>query len=228
MGGRGGSSHGGGGGGGGSSSAETEKHVGVQIGDKFYEAGEDIGKWEFVDENGERVNYRDFLDAVDYREAQRKATFDEITTDAAARKIAFREFSEARDDAREATGREVSAWRKKRNEENAALDRKLARERAARESHRAEVEAQNARAAAHHARKQAERAALGDTPITAKSREFMIAQYEKKRSKYAFRLERDGAITRAQADAVRKMSLPEYKRFVSGLTEAQYRIARNK
>lgn len=70
MGGRGGSSHGGGGGGGGSS-AETEKRVGVQIGDKFYEAGEDIGKWEFVDAGGERVNYRDFLDAVDHREASR-------------------------------------------------------------------------------------------------------------------------------------------------------------
>lgn len=227
MGGRGGSSHGGGGGVGGSS-AETEKRVGVQIGDKFYEAGEDIGKWEFVDENGERVNYRDFLEAVDYREASRKATLDEISTDAAARKIAFREFSEARDDAREATGREVSAWRKKRNEENAAIDRKLARERAAREAHRAEVEAQNARAAANYDRKQAERAALGDTPISAKSREFMIAQYEKKRGKYAFRLERDGAITSAQADAVRKMSLSEYTRFVGGLTEAQYRIARNK
>ena len=227
MGGRGLSSHGGGGGGGGSS-AEAEKRVGVQIGDRFYEAGEDIGKWEFVDENGERVNYRDFLDAVDYRAAHRKATFDEISTDAAARKIAFREFSEARDDAREATGREVSAWRKKRNEENAAMDRKLARERAAREAHRAEVEAQHARARANYDRKQAERAALGDTPISAQSRDFMIAQYEKKRTKYGMRLERAGVITRDQEWAIRTMSRSEYARFVSGLTEAQYRIARNK
>lgn len=227
MGGRGGSSHGGGGGGGGSS-AETEKRVGVQIGDKFYEAGEDIGKWEFVDANGERVNYRDFLDAVDHREASRKATFDEISTDAAARKIAFREFSEARDDAREATGREVSAWRKKRNEENAAMDRKLARERAAREAHRAEVEAQNARAAANYDRKQAEHAALGDTPISAKSRDTLLAGYEKKREKYAMRLERAGHITHDDVWAVRGMSPAQYKKFVSGLTEAQYRIARNK
>lgn len=227
MGGRGGSSHGGGGGGGGSS-AETEKHVGVQIGDRFYEAGEDIGKWEFVDENGERVNYRDFLDAVDYHAAHRKATFDEISTDAAARKIAFREFSEARDDAREATGREVSAWRKKRNEENAAMDRKLARERAAREAHRADVEAQNARARANYDRKQAERAALGDTPISAKSRDVLLAGYEKKREKYALRLERAGHLTHNDVWAVRGMSPSEYKKFVSGLTEAQYRIARNK
>lgn len=227
MGGRGGSSHGGGGGGGGSS-AETEKRVGVQIGDKFYEAGEDIGKWEFVDENGERVNYRDFLDAVDYRDAHRKATLDEISTDAAARKIAFREFSEARDDAREATGREVSAWRKKRNEDNAAMDRKLARERAANEAHRAEIAAQNARAAANYDRKQAERAALGDTPISSQSRDFMVAQYEKKRTKYAMRLARAGVITSQQEWEIRSMSRADYARFVSELTEAQYRIARNK
>jgi hypothetical protein len=227
MGGRGGSSHGGGGGGGGSS-AETEKRVGVQIGDKFYEAGEDIGKWEFVDENGERVNYRDFLDAVDHRAAHRKAALDEISTDAAARKIAFREFSEARDDAREATGREVSAWRKKRNEENAAMDRKLARERAANEAHRAEIAAQNARAAANYDRKQAARAALGDTPISSQSRDFMVAQYEKKRTKYAMRLARAGVITSHQEWEIRSMSRADYARFVSELTEAQYRIARNK
>lgn len=227
MGGRGGSSHGGvvrsGG-----SSAETEKRVGVQIGDKFYKAGEDIGKWEFVDANGERVNYRDFLDGVDYREASRKATLDEISTDAAARKIAFQEFSEARDDAREATGREVSAWRKKRNEENAAMDRKLARERAANEAHRAEIAAQNARAAANYDRKQAERAALGDTPISAKSRDTLLAGYEKKRTKYAMRLARAGVITHSQEWDMQSMSRADYARFVSGLTEAQYRIARNK